>query len=88
MENVTKRELYQKIAGSKIVQELAKKQILPTMGKVGLSGLSEAGEEGIQTAAQQWGGRDPFNIGDILYSGAVGGASGGIMGGLEQCHSE
>lgn len=82
IENVTKRELYQKIAGSKIAQELAKTQILPTMGKVGASALSEAVEEGTQTAAQQWGGRDPFNIGDILYSGAVGGASGGIMGGL------
>ena len=51
---------------------------LPTMGKVGLSGLSEAGEEGMQTAAQQWGGRDPLDIGDILYSGRR--RLGGIMG--------
>jgi len=78
-----------KMVGQEAAERVANSGIARTLGNLASSRggrmLAGAGdefvEEGVQTATEQWGARDPLDIGSILYSGLVGGASGGLTSG-------
>lgn len=75
------RRAMETLPGRAVIRATEKVVAPPFLGRVAGSALTEALEEGTQTAAQQWGSNQPLDMSDILYSGAIGGASGGLLGG-------